>query len=69
MEANPNVRGKMKGSNRRGGDKMVVKHTPTEIVHKGTKGGKTGCGYDTKEKASHWVNSNERVNCEKKGCK
>ena len=25
---------------------MAVKHTPTNEVHKGTKGGKTGCGFD-----------------------
>ncbi len=28
---------------------MPVKHTPTGEVHKGTKGGKTGCGVDTKK--------------------
>lgn len=29
---------------------MTVKHTPTGVVHKGTKGGSTGCGTDTKKK-------------------
>jgi len=27
---------------------MTVKHIPTGEVHKGVKGGKTGCGVDTK---------------------
>lgn len=48
---------------------MAVKHTPTGIVHQGTKGGKTGCGFDTKDKPEHWVNSSERIACDKKGCK
>ncbi len=48
---------------------MAVKHTPTGIVHQGTKGGKTGCGFDTKDKPEHWVNSSERITCDKKGCK
>jgi len=48
---------------------MAVKHTPTDIVHKGTKGGKTGCGFNTRENASHWVNSSGKVNCEKDGCR
>lgn len=29
---------------------MAVKHIPTNIVHKGTKGGTTGCGTDTNVK-------------------
>lgn len=48
---------------------MAVKHTPTDIVHRGTKGGKTGCGFDTKEKASHWMKSNGKINCMKDGCR
>ncbi|MFD1385947.1 hypothetical protein ACFQ4Z_03970 [Oceanobacillus oncorhynchi subsp. oncorhynchi] len=48
---------------------MAVEHTPTNIVHSGTKGGTTGCGYDTKEHSSHWVNSNARITCDKNGCK
>lgn len=48
---------------------MPVKHKPTEIVHKGTKGGTTGCGTDTKKEADHWMNTNENVNCEKNGCR
>lgn len=28
---------------------MSVKHTPTGVVHRGDKGGKTGCGTDTKK--------------------
>ena len=48
---------------------MAVKHTPTGVVHKGTKGGKTGCGFDTNEKPDHWVNTSEKINCDKDGCK
>jgi hypothetical protein len=48
---------------------MAVKHTPTGVVHQGTKGRKTGCGYDTKDKASHWVSSHEKITCDKNGCK
>ena len=48
---------------------MSVKHTPTHIVHSGSKGGKTGCGINTREKASHWINSHEKITCERNGCK
>jgi hypothetical protein len=48
---------------------MTVKHTPTDIVHEGSKGGKTGCGTDTKEHGDHWVTTSERVTCDKNGCK
>ena len=48
---------------------MAVKHTPTGIVHSGTKGGKTGCGFDTQDKPSHWVSTTERITCDKDGCK
>jgi len=48
---------------------MAVKHTPTNIVHKGTKGGTTGCGVDTKKEADHWVNTSQSVTCNKNGCK
>ncbi|WAC03379.1 hypothetical protein N7U66_07555 [Lacinutrix neustonica] len=48
---------------------MAVKHTPTAIVHKGQKGNNTGCGKDTKEHASLWINTSEKVNCKKNGCK
>lgn len=48
---------------------MAVKHTPTNEVHIGSKGGKTGCGIDTNEKPTHWVNTNERVTCGRNGCK
>ena len=51
------------------GSKMAVKHTPTNIVHRGTKGGTTGCGTDTKVKKDHWVNTSSRINCDKNGCK
>lgn len=48
---------------------MAVKHTPSNEVHKGTKGGTTGCGVDTKKHPSHWVSSNEKITCKKNGCK
>ena len=48
---------------------MAVKHTPTDIVHKGTKGGTTGCGVDTNVKSDHWVNTSSRIDCDKNGCK
>jgi len=31
---------------------MAVKHTPTGEVHSGNKGGKTGCGFDTRDNPS-----------------
>jgi hypothetical protein len=48
---------------------MAVKHTPTEEVHKGYKGGTTGCGFDTTEHPSHWVNTSAKITCNKNGCK
>lgn len=48
---------------------MAVKHTPTRIIHSGNKGGKTGCGDNTQEHLSHWVNTYESVTCKKNGCK
>ena len=48
---------------------MAVEHTPTNIVHNGTKGGTTGCGTNTSELSSHWVNTNSKINCNKNGCK
>lgn len=48
---------------------MTVKHTPTGIVHKGTKGGTTGCGADTRDHSSHWVATSGKVTCDKNGCK
>lgn len=48
---------------------MAIKHIPTGIVHKGTKGGTTGCGTDTRQNSTHWVETSERVTCDKNGCK
>lgn len=48
---------------------MAVKHIPTRIVHKGTKGGTTGCGTNTKENPIHWENTSSTINCDKNGCK
>lgn len=49
--------------------KMAVKHIPTGIVHNGTRGGDTGCGFNTKELPSHWENTSSKITCEKNGCK
>ncbi len=47
---------------------MAVKHTPTKEVHKGRKGRTTGCGFDTKENPSHWIDTNKKITCDKNGC-
>lgn len=46
---------------------MAVKNTETSEVHRGHKGGKTECGFDTS--ANHWVTSHAPITCEKDGCK
>tara|TARA_R110002051_G_scaffold104634_1_gene177437 strand:- start:2368 stop:2517 length:150 start_codon:yes stop_codon:yes gene_type:complete len=48
---------------------MAFKHTPTDEVHIGIKGGKTGCGFNTTENPSHWVTTSESITCTKNGCK
>ncbi len=48
---------------------MAVKHLPTEEVHKGIKGGTTGCGFNTNEIPSHWATTYEKITCIKNGCK
>ena len=48
---------------------MAVKHIPTQIVHSGTTGGRTGCGFDTRVKPDHWVSTSVRITCDKNGCK
>lgn len=48
---------------------MAVKHTPTNKVHKGSKGGTTRCGFDTTEHTEHWVSTSESITCDKNGCK
>ncbi|WP_308006841.1 hypothetical protein [uncultured Chryseobacterium sp.] len=48
---------------------MNVRHTPTAIVHKGQKGGTTGCGTNTNTLSSHWENTNDKITCDKNGCK
>ena len=44
---------------------MAVRHTPPNsgesVVHKGQKGGKTGCGENTNEHPSHWSNTTSPV--------
>ncbi|MCX2681771.1 hypothetical protein OOZ15_17590 [Galbibacter sp. EGI 63066] len=48
---------------------MSVKHLPTGEVHKGQKGGQTGCGFETQDNPDHWINSNDSITCDKNGCK
>jgi len=52
---------------------MAVRHTPPNsgesVVHKGQKGGKTGCGENTNEHPSHWSNTTSPVTCKRNGCK
>ncbi|MFC7356732.1 hypothetical protein ACFQO1_03460 [Jejudonia soesokkakensis] len=48
---------------------MAVKHIPTNEIHKGQKGGTTGCGTDTNLHSSHWSNTTENISCSKYGCK
>lgn len=48
---------------------MAVKHTPTNEVHSGNKGRRTGCGFDTKLHPDHWVSSSQKITCNKNGCK
>ena len=50
-------------------NRMAVKHIPTNEVHSGTKGGSTGCGFDTKLHPDHWVSSSQKITCKKNGCK
>ncbi len=47
---------------------MAVEHKPTAVVHRGTKGSKTGCGTDTREHSSHWVSTGKSITCGKNGC-
>ena len=35
----------------------VASSVSTLVLDKGTKGGRTGCGVDTKKNPSHWVSS------------
>ena len=48
---------------------MAVRHEPTKEIHKGTKGGRTGCGFNTQENPEHWTNTNGKITCAKNGCK
>jgi hypothetical protein len=48
---------------------MAVRHNPTGVVHQGNKGGTTGCGVDTKKNSPHWVDSHQKITCDKNGCK
>jgi len=48
---------------------MAVKQIDSGIVHRGTKGGKTGCGFNTKENQNNWKNIGSPITCTKNGCK
>lgn len=48
---------------------MAVKHKPTGEIHRGTKGGATGCGVDTRKNPEHWVSTSEKITCAKNGCR
>ena len=50
---------------------MTVRHIGPEKheVHKGVKGGTTGCGVNTNKHPEHWAKSNDPVTCAKNGCK
>lgn len=48
---------------------MAVKYTDSGIVHQGTEGGKTGCGFDTNLESKLWKSSSSRITCDKDGCK
>ena len=48
---------------------MPVRHTPTNEVHKGSKGGTTGCGVNTNTHSAHWENTTASITCAKNGCK
>lgn len=48
---------------------MAVKHKPTGEIHKGNKGGTTGCGFDTTDHPDHWETSSQEITCNKNGCK
>ena len=48
---------------------MTVKHIPTKKIHKGSKGGGTGCGFNTQKVSNHELSSPEKITCSKNGCK
>ena len=47
---------------------MAVRQLPSNEVHRGIKGGKTGCGFDTGHHPPHWRASSQEVTCLKVGC-
>jgi len=48
---------------------MAVKNLITGEIHKGTTGGKTGCGADTTDHPENWANTSASLTCDKNGCK
>ncbi|MBI9011563.1 MAG: hypothetical protein JEZ08_04975 [Clostridiales bacterium] len=48
---------------------MPVKHIATGEIHKGDEGERTGCGFNTNDVPSQWINTKEKITCRKKGCK
>jgi len=47
---------------------MAVKNTESKEVHKGFKGGTTGCGFDTTDNPSNWISTTQNITCAKDGC-
>ena len=48
---------------------MSVEHESTEKVHQGIKGGRTGCGVNTKKNPKCWRPSKEKITCRRNGYK
>lgn len=48
---------------------MAVKNITSGIVHKGYKGGTTGCGFSTTVDKDDWRNVFQQITCNKDGCK
>ncbi len=48
--------------------KMPVRNLITKEIHRGSKGGRTGCGYNTNIHPEHWVNVSGKITCTKNGC-
>lgn len=41
----------------------------TDVVHSGSKGGATGCGTNTNDQNSHWINSGSKITCNEEVCR
>ena len=47
---------------------MPVKNKNSGEVHKGQKGGTTGCGFDTTDNPNNWVIASGKITCGRGGC-